>query len=413
MKPKRRARRNVLIVSVLFLLAGLLVSLARLSPRADIPAETAEMAARRANRETNGFYLLEEMLKRMPAPPTPAWLPMPDDPGTEAYYDPPPGTLGYRVGVGRLDDDPALLEYVALAEPLSARVREVLAKPDMLPPPRVSDPENTRFGEAFEYSSFHQQLRNLLNLLVARAYTLSGRPETSGESAQLLRDVFELMLRMRDGGVGRMMHVKEPVFFETLARLQPRHQREMIDWALPLRRLVIPRERVEFDVRQHAIQLDRLKKYGSVLRPIEAAAYLRHRALFFRHIDYVYKVAELRHYEWRRLIHEDPLYRKLSTPELGLNLSAYCSNNTYWAYWMDSCVLVLAIELYRQENGTLPETLDQLTPDFLAAIPEDVFLAPGTPYRYELMEGGYRLTARDDAKHYSVNIKVPRGESEP
>lgn len=409
MRVKSRSRRNIVVVSVLFLLVGGLVVLAQLSPGSNIPGETAEMAARRANRETNGFYLLEEILTTMPDAPEPAWLPMPDEPGTEAYYQAPPGTLGYRVGVGRLDDDPVLLDYVALGEPLAARVREVLAKADMLPPPRASDPAHKRFGEAFEDGRYYKKLQNLLNLLVAHAYELSGRPETSGESARVLRDVSDLMLRMRDGGVSDRGRVIDGVFFETLTRLQPQEQREMIDWALPLRRLTVPRQRVEYDLREHMALLNSLKKEGSILHPLEAAVYLRHRASYLRHLDACYEAATLRWPEWMQRVRTNRFYRNLFA--YGFTPSVYASHNSQWQYRLDFCVLVLALELYRQDHGGFPQALGQLAPNYVPEPPDDVFLERGTPYRYEVHETGYLIgSSKSKDDYYDFERKGRVGE---
>jgi hypothetical protein len=49
----------------------------------------------------------------------------------------------------------------------------------------------------------------------------------------------------------------------------------------------------------------------------------------------------------------------------------------------------LAIERYRLDHGALPETLDDLVPDYLDAVPEDPF--DGAPIRYRRTEPGYVL----------------------
>ena len=49
----------------------------------------------------------------------------------------------------------------------------------------------------------------------------------------------------------------------------------------------------------------------------------------------------------------------------------------------------LAIERYRNEHGTLPDTLDALVPPFLDAVPIDPF--DGAPLRYERLPAGYKV----------------------
>ncbi len=53
-------------------------------------------------------------------------------------------------------------------------------------------------------------------------------------------------------------------------------------------------------------------------------------------------------------------------------------------------LLTLALQLWQQEHGTLPETLESLIPDYLTALPHDPFTA-GEPYRYAPTEDGYTL----------------------
>ena len=49
----------------------------------------------------------------------------------------------------------------------------------------------------------------------------------------------------------------------------------------------------------------------------------------------------------------------------------------------------LAIQAYRDEKGSPPESLEALVPDFLPAVPDNPF--DGQPISYERQEEGYRL----------------------
>lgn len=53
-------------------------------------------------------------------------------------------------------------------------------------------------------------------------------------------------------------------------------------------------------------------------------------------------------------------------------------------------LLTLALQLWEQEHGAWPETLEALLPDYLAALPTDPFTA-GEPFRYALADDGYTL----------------------
>jgi HAAS len=51
---------------------------------------------------------------------------------------------------------------------------------------------------------------------------------------------------------------------------------------------------------------------------------------------------------------------------------------------------MLAIETYRRDTGRLPDSLDQVTPQYIPAIPQDLF-NPGHPIQYKFDDAGYIL----------------------
>ena len=55
----------------------------------------------------------------------------------------------------------------------------------------------------------------------------------------------------------------------------------------------------------------------------------------------------------------------------------------------NAAIAVLAVERYRRERGNLPDTLDDLVPDFLAAVPEDP--CNSYPMRIVKRNGGYAV----------------------
>ena len=55
----------------------------------------------------------------------------------------------------------------------------------------------------------------------------------------------------------------------------------------------------------------------------------------------------------------------------------------------DAIRTAIAIERYRRKNGSLPENLDQLVPEFIDAVPTDPF--DGRPLRYARTEQGVKL----------------------
>jgi hypothetical protein len=58
--------------------------------------------------------------------------------------------------------------------------------------------------------------------------------------------------------------------------------------------------------------------------------------------------------------------------------------------YVDSARVACALERYRLTNGKLPDTLEALAPQFLAAVPNDVI--DGKPLHYRpAADGGYLL----------------------
>jgi hypothetical protein len=63
----------------------------------------------------------------------------------------------------------------------------------------------------------------------------------------------------------------------------------------------------------------------------------------------------------------------------------------------DGLVTGIALELYRRRHGRYPETLQQLTPDLLPAIPADRIT--GDPVRYRVVDGKPRVYSVGADRH--------------
>jgi len=68
----------------------------------------------------------------------------------------------------------------------------------------------------------------------------------------------------------------------------------------------------------------------------------------------------------------------------------------------DAVDAVIGVELFRRKNGRLPESLEELAPDFIPQVPTDPF--DGLPLRYELRDDGYVIYSvgedrQDDGGH--------------
>jgi hypothetical protein len=56
---------------------------------------------------------------------------------------------------------------------------------------------------------------------------------------------------------------------------------------------------------------------------------------------------------------------------------------------LDSAITALGVERYRQAEGRLPESLEELVPKYLETVPIDPF--DGKPLRYKQSETGYMI----------------------
>lgn len=392
---KNVRRRNVLIVVLLFATMAGLIVLARLMPANTIPKEPAEVTKRRADRENNGWYTLEQALKQMPVKPVPAWGPMEDDPKTEGQYSAKPDSLGSLLGVKRPDDDPLLLEYVAAAGEILPLVRETLAKPFLLLPTDSPDPRSQSMSK--ETLLYFQKSWALGNLLVAQAVVASKKPGGSAEAARILRDTFNLVDGLYEASVIQHFYTSPSYAFEVAAHLDPKDQRETLQWALDMQSRERPsRAKIEFDLRQYMGFLDELRHQGSVLHPLEAAEYVRMRGMFLRHFDYAFKTARLYWKEYDQLIEQDEVLRNLGRSGYGFSFFSCAAFNTSWDITMNCLTVILAVELYRHDHGDFPESLEVLVPEYMPKLPDDPSAGHGIPFGYERQPGGYCILNHSD-----------------
>ena len=414
MKAKRNGCRNIFLVGILFFMAAIAVAAAHFFHGGKtIPPESAELAQKRADRENNGWYLLEQLYAEVPARPLPLWGPIPDDPKTEANYKALPGSLGSRALVDRPDDDPLLQEYLASAQRLVPRLRDVLAKPYILLPPEASDPNGGEFFHHWNRGSYFEQNRILFPLLLTHAFDLSGQPGGSAESAQIVRNCCELIERLYEASAMEFVYGAYDTVWDTLVRLQPEHQRELLTWALQMQAQQRPsRQKLEFDLRQHKIFLDHIRKEGTIFRPLEIPQYIRHRMLFMRHFDYLFKTAYMKPKEFQRLLEQDPIVMGFDSNFVGFSLNQDHSFTARWNSMMNTAILILAIELYRHQHDKLPEALNELaTAGYIAQLPEDPYADTGVTYLYESTQNEYRLLRRSERENKDIIIFARKTEN--
>ena len=79
---------------------------------------------------------------------------------------------------------------------------------------------------------------------------------------------------------------------------------------------------------------------------------------------------------------------------------------------IDLLTIALALAIYRQDHGTYPQTLEQLSPEILKEVPLDLYT--DAPLRYELRDNGYLLYSlfedRDDDHGTDMAGEIISGE---
>lgn len=75
---------------------------------------------------------------------------------------------------------------------------------------------------------------------------------------------------------------------------------------------------------------------------------------------------------------------------------------------LDAIATILAIEIYKTDHGQLPDSLSQLTPNYLPSIPQDLF-NPGQPLNYKQTDTGYLIySVGDDGDDDNAQVNKDR-----
>ena len=106
------------------------------------------------------------------------------------------------------------------------------------------------------------------------------------------------------------------------------------------------------------------------------------------------EISNLPYHEWRELDTESMF---TGNPISQMLFPAQARVTTALA-WDDAenrgTLLMAGLELYRSENGSYPDSLDQLAPEILSDVPTDPFT--GESFSYALTDAGYSLHTATD-----------------
>ena len=371
MAARRQVMHNMAIVVGVLFVAGLLTCLAPLLRQEDpiLPSESQEIASKRFASE-NAYFPLAEAVAALPQKPS-RFAPAYKD------YRPVPGSLGEIVNMWRPDDSPELIAYLDACVPAIDKMREALRRPYFLLP--------------IDWKKFPNPLSNESNPIVtARQISVSGvllaanglRALRKGDEAGALARIIDTyrfsILVMEDGGTAtRHAAVILRNTLPCLNEFARTFSEEALRQALTSLRALVSQLKPQ------------ITNGEFLLRTIDTGmAYLNPPPNSVRSPIRILTDAKARwdlHSQAKR--HKDELLALLDRPygencgnlerlggafeHLLSDMQDLVASRAWLITALNGASLVFAIELYKREQGALPETLEALTPKYLDSIPFD------------------------------------------
>ena len=429
MARRNRVFGNVLLLVGLFVLAGVLVALIPLLRRVEpiMPPESPEMAAKRLAPEENAFFLLSEALDALPKKPPFLLVPSKDNPKSQDWYRPAPGSLGSLINVERPDDDPQLIEFLNGCEPALAKTREALKRPYFLLPIDWSDLPgyNDRPGNRDNPLRRAWDIPVLGGLLAVRGLQSLRAGDEAGALAGLL-DSVRLALFVRNDGVD--CSVSGTILAKGLSCLD---EMVRIGSDAMLEKMIAEIRGLNAELKPPTDSL------AFILREIDCGAFpdtgpssgnVAERIIN----STVTSLARRDTRAWARL-HRDELFAVVEGPftEIAKWKSTAGKDEGRWSFVsaltsstehlavsqartkvaLDGAVLVIALERYRRAHGGFPETLDALVPTYIDSIPKDTFTEG--PLIYKRAGEDYQLHTAGPNQEDNGGGFIPEGKTRP
>ncbi|MCX5770795.1 MAG: hypothetical protein NTZ09_11060 [Candidatus Hydrogenedentes bacterium] len=395
MIARRAAVRNTMVVLCLFGLAALAIIVAQFRGAYVPYEEPPDLVAKRLDRENNAHYALLDAAALLPlTPPEIGYVK--DETGFESKFKPEPGSVGELLRVWRPDADPLLLEFVEKSKPALELARAAASKPYFLFPP-------------VDWTASYQQLerpvfQNLLplyqlrGLLVLDSASKSCSANPAEDACRLMQQALELSFTMN----ADRYHWFEPA--ETFATNVIRkscieHQREMLQWLDQTRHdWTPPRAAIEFAIR-NVLEADltddpnyRPNMWRRFATSVEMRMAFSHAKLFVRRHEKLYRdAAQLTFLQYNL---QKEKFKPLQTPprryfDLSLHGASVNANSRFFAR-VDGLRIAIALESYRHDHASYPDSLDSLAPDYFPKLPECPY--DGTPFDYRRESDDYALS---------------------
>lgn len=378
---KSKTRRNLILIVVLFVLAGGAVFSARsLRPRQLIGPEPAEIQRARLSKTENGYFLLRDAQKALKPVAVRNLV-------RDADFE--PGPKAELLDLSVREDAEEVAEAIEGSRPIVDAVREALAMPYLL---RPIDWENDFEGEGWLVTHNPYELLSIF----PRVFLVGIEEAQRGnfdEAIGIIEDYYRLAWRFTDEvGVsyttaGKLLQmaslVREcPVDFQD--RLKERLQELRRNWQPP---------KYAFDtqLRIVAAQTPGLHYLPLLLIFDFHRKALRARPVIGANLNELRKVSGYDLQGYKQWAGKNPELAEAAESLLifMFSLENICHTNSRYLDCLDGMCAMIAVEQYKRDNGTYPEALSQLVPEYLDAVPQES--ACNCPLTYGRDGGDYFL----------------------
>jgi len=403
-----RGVRNVSAVLLAFFLMAVLIVLTRFLPPARVlPPELPEIARLRFSRTENAWFVLQEAADLIPPDPF-------VDPRTTVDFK--FGVMGLFTGFYLADDHPEHVAWVRGCKPAIDRARDALEMDHLLMPVQFASVKEP-WDAMHRCNAFHV----LSDIMLATA-ALEAKAGNSELVFDYYRDALRLALMLRNAIPETWLRDSRSLC--GLARqFDPQVQRQALEWLVDFNaKKAPPRQAVEDRLRLYESWKGAWKQMfwppdpkdvpylvGSLVRSGPA------RRTFAANLDAILGACCMtdREYDgWKNRYPKLDQAAESSFPYFYTR--SFCYENSAYQTGLDVMEVVLAIELYRQEHGVHPESLEALAPEFLPQVPNNA--RSGEPFYYRRAENNYWLALRgqgDDPRRliYSdILVSPPEAE---
>lgn len=410
MIARRAAVRNTMVVLCLFGLAALTIVVAHLRAPYVPYEEPPEFVAKRLDRENNAYYALLDAAALLPlTPPEIGYIK--DETGFGSNFKPEPESVGSLIRVWRPDDDTLLLEFVEKSKPAMELARAAASKPYFLFPPV----DWTASYEQLERPVFQNllPLYQLRGLLVLDSASKSCSTNPAEDACRLMQQALDLSFKMN---ADRYCWFEPAETFATnvIRKSCIEHQREMLQWLDETRRTWTPQQAgIDFCIR-HMLKSELPRDTGysrrwwrRVSRSAEDRVVFLREKLFVRRHETLYREAAQLIYLQYNLQKEK--FKPLQTPsrryfDLSPHGASVNANSRFFAR-VDGLRIAIALELYRHDHASYPDSLDSLAPDYLSELPLNPY--DGSAFSYQREGKDYILYC--PMKVVTHNPAVSRG----